>query len=288
MPDFLVIGGQRAGTTWLHHVLSANESVWLPPCKELHHFDAVSRSVPCRPYRYREHLLSRARHCGLAAARGLTRRRLRPDVALRIEPVWDARYFLKPGRSIAWYRSLFETPAARGRVTGEITPAYSVLPAEEVQAIAEAFPDLRILLILRDPVARAFSHALKDLAPGAARDPERLTAFLRSPGCFERSNWPAILDRWEAAFSGAVLALDFERIRTEPAAFLADVAAHIGAPLRLPSGAGATGRERGGSSHRADGLPSGVRHAVADLYGPVVARTAARHPEIAAGWPADG
>ena len=285
MPDFLVVGGQRTGTTWLHHVLSANDTVWMPPCKELHHFDAVSRAVPSRPYRYREHLASRARHYGLAAARRLTGRAIRPAIAVRIEPAWDARYFLRPGRSIDWYRSLFETPAARGRVTGEITPAYSILPDAEVRAIARALPELRIVLILREPVERAWSHALKDLPPRCARDPARTIAFLRSPGCFERSNWPAILARWQGAFPpGRVLVLDFARIRAEPGAFLADVAAHIGAPLRLPADAGATGRERGGSSHRADGVPPAIRSAVADLYDPVIRRTGELHPGIAARW----
>jgi hypothetical protein len=41
-PDFLVIGAQRAGTTWLHQVLRRHPSLWLPPVKELHYFDKLS------------------------------------------------------------------------------------------------------------------------------------------------------------------------------------------------------------------------------------------------------
>jgi hypothetical protein len=40
-PDFLVIGAQRAGTTWLHRVLSQHPRLWLPPVKELHYFDKL-------------------------------------------------------------------------------------------------------------------------------------------------------------------------------------------------------------------------------------------------------
>ena len=40
-PDFLVIGAQRAGTTWLHRVLRQHPSLWLPPVKELHYFDRL-------------------------------------------------------------------------------------------------------------------------------------------------------------------------------------------------------------------------------------------------------
>ncbi|MEO1308074.1 MAG: sulfotransferase, partial [Pseudomonadota bacterium] len=173
MPDFICIGGQRTGTTWLHHVLSSNQTVWMPPCKELHHFDTLSPDVTAYPYRYREHLGSRLRHYGLAAAR-LVRRDLRPDVAVRLDWDWDLRYFLQPGRSIDWYRRLFQTRAAQGKVTGEITPAYSLLPQGEVQAIADALPKAKIILILREPLSRAWSHALKDLPAEAANDTDRM------------------------------------------------------------------------------------------------------------------
>jgi hypothetical protein len=38
-PDFLVIGAQKAGTTWLHHILSSLPGVYVPEAKELHFFD---------------------------------------------------------------------------------------------------------------------------------------------------------------------------------------------------------------------------------------------------------
>ncbi|MCP5022399.1 MAG: sulfotransferase domain-containing protein [bacterium] len=39
-PDFLGIGAQKAGTTWLHENLSRHPEVFLPKAKELHFFDA--------------------------------------------------------------------------------------------------------------------------------------------------------------------------------------------------------------------------------------------------------
>ncbi len=36
-PDFLGIGAQKSGTTWLHDKLWRHPQVWLPPIKELHH-----------------------------------------------------------------------------------------------------------------------------------------------------------------------------------------------------------------------------------------------------------
>ena len=46
-PDFLVIGAQRAGTTWLHRVLRQHPSLWLAPVKELHYFDKLDTVRTC-------------------------------------------------------------------------------------------------------------------------------------------------------------------------------------------------------------------------------------------------
>jgi hypothetical protein len=37
-PDFLVIGAQKAGTTWLHRNLQAHPGIWMPR-REVHYFD---------------------------------------------------------------------------------------------------------------------------------------------------------------------------------------------------------------------------------------------------------
>ena len=37
--DFLVLGAQKCGTTWIHHVLSQHPDVFIPPAKELHFFN---------------------------------------------------------------------------------------------------------------------------------------------------------------------------------------------------------------------------------------------------------
>lgn len=39
LPDFLCIGAQKAGTTWLHANLRCHPELFLPPTKEAHYFD---------------------------------------------------------------------------------------------------------------------------------------------------------------------------------------------------------------------------------------------------------
>ncbi|HSD00848.1 MAG TPA: sulfotransferase domain-containing protein [Gaiellales bacterium] len=61
-------------------------------------------------------------------------------------------------RSLRWYRSHFPPLAAsRGRITGEASPYYLFHPAVPAR-VAAALPDVRLVALLRDPVARAHSH----------------------------------------------------------------------------------------------------------------------------------
>jgi hypothetical protein len=154
-PDFLGIGAPRAATSWLHRQLAAHPALWLPPVKELHWFDLQRpASRPFHPIpdqdpgeqarRFRrEHLALLWR----SHRRALARRRL--DGA---ELAWSARYLLGR-RTDAWYGSLFPSD----RVAGEITPAYMMLEPPIVEAIRARCPELRVLLMLRDPIDRIWS-----------------------------------------------------------------------------------------------------------------------------------
>jgi hypothetical protein len=73
----------------------------------------------------------------------------------------EVAYFSKhPKRSVAWYRSRF--PLAfrvnwrRGHVM-EASPSYLPMPSA-VRQLKQVLPKTRIIVLLRDPVSRAFSH----------------------------------------------------------------------------------------------------------------------------------
>ncbi len=42
-PDFLCVGAHKAGSTWLYQQLDSHPDFWMPPIKELHYFDQLSR-----------------------------------------------------------------------------------------------------------------------------------------------------------------------------------------------------------------------------------------------------
>ena len=75
---------------------------------------------------------------------------------------YDTRY----GRGLTWYRSHFPIevgrrslarPTLRPVLSGEASPYYLFHPLA-AERLAHDYPDVRIIVILRDPVERAYSH----------------------------------------------------------------------------------------------------------------------------------
>lgn len=122
-PDFLGIGAQRAGTTWLHRMLLRHPDIFLPEAKELHFFDEEP---------------------DLTGYLGLGR------------PGRPFYHDLNSSEDWQWYRRQFDPGAGFG-IRGEITPYYAVLSESRVSLIASRLPRLKIIYILRNPVQRAWS-----------------------------------------------------------------------------------------------------------------------------------
>ena len=152
-PDFLIIGAQKAGTTWLHRNLQVHPQIWMPKEKELHYFDEKITN--------RSSIMSKLR--GKRAMDERWRRQLRRQVgryskrfSLR-NVVWDLNYFFRP-YSDEWYASLFRQ--GKGKVTGEATPDYSIIDRGAIAHVHEIMPEAKIIFMTRNPIERAWSQAV--------------------------------------------------------------------------------------------------------------------------------
>src|SRR3712207_3654799 len=119
-PDFIGIGAQKAGTTWLYHNLRTHPQIWIPR-KEVHYFDQKfgdssfslrSRIFGKEPENQRWR--NQVRHWSRVHLKNFS-----PSGLL-----WVYKYYMRPPND-EWYASLFEP--RKGRIAGEITPNYSVL-----------------------------------------------------------------------------------------------------------------------------------------------------------------
>lgn len=151
-PDFLGIGAQKAGTTWLYRNLEAHPEIWMPPRKEIHYFDARNRQGRGLLYglfgRSDEDRNWRGRIFGSVKAHALDKPSLE-------NLLWDLRYHTG-GLDDEWYASLFEP--GKGKVAGDITPSYSVLDHDAVARVYDLMPEAKVIFLMRNPIERIWSQ----------------------------------------------------------------------------------------------------------------------------------
>jgi len=205
---FLVIGAQKAGTTWLHQNLKSHPRIYVPPFKELHYFDSAAGLGTERIRQRRLRVLHRA----------LANQMKKPQTGVqdfrRLD--WLARFALVPEQTDEWYRALFQ-PKAKHRAFGEITPGYALLPDPAIEGVKRFAPQARIAYLLRDPVDRAVSAMKMQLRPaikeGRALTVEDWTARLleRAP-TDDHSRYDLTIPRWEKAFADQLLFLFYDQV----------------------------------------------------------------------------
>lgn len=171
-PDFLIVGPQRTGTTWLHAHLRFHPQVLLAEPKELFFFSRLKD--PSHP-KFRSNSLG-----------------------------WYLKHFRD---SWPWwlYKSWFCLWHYRERyrplVRGEATASYAALEEDVIAEVVALNPSIKVILMVRNPVDRAWSHAKKDLARNRGRSLGEVTeaeflAFFQEPYQLRCAQYVQNIDRW--------------------------------------------------------------------------------------------
>jgi hypothetical protein len=225
-PDFLCIGAQKAGTTWLHENLSQHGGIWLPPVKELHVLDH-------EPPDLRKRLFGKASHHRLA------RLNLRDVIMRRArgQSIGLAASLVLGARDAAWYDQLFTHGA--GKVKGEICPGYARISVEGVRTIHSRYPEAKIIYLLRDPVARAWSsmamHYRKDGEDSVNEHGDHaILAKLKTPKSQGHWAYEQNINSWTGAYPRAQVYFGFfDRIAEDADAYLRDILGFLGVEGRF-------------------------------------------------------
>jgi len=169
-------------------------------------------------------------------------------------PAWkEVSYFDRHyRRGSAWYRGNFPLRAGT-RIVGEASPSYLFHPAAPERAAA-LVPEVRLIVLVRDPVERALSHYHHEVALGRellsfeealACEDERMAGelerMLEDPSYFSRAWWSHTylargryaeqLERWLVHFPREqLLVLSSEELAARPDEAYARVLAFLGAP----------------------------------------------------------
>jgi len=180
-----------------------------------------------------------------------------PEVTLG--PRKEQHYFDKKDRpALDVYRARFPARLQKSepRRRGEATPEYLFLPWAPPE-IVQAFPDLRYLVVLRDPVQRAHAHYRMHVARGdeplgfleaLEAEPERLASAgwpddVHDQGDVKRIMWFSYATRgeyatqlerwWDLVPRERFLVLRFEDLVAEPRRFAVQIQEFLGLPTVL-------------------------------------------------------
>jgi Sulfotransferase family len=214
-PDFLCIGAQKGGTSWLYRQLAPHPDFWMPPVKELHYFDELSRIAPIASARPRDD-----RDCRFLESI----KRLSARSHLDLEDY--ARLFGPKGTLLS----------------GDITPAYSMLSDEIIERIVDRFPNLKVIFLARDPVERAWSQLsmgvrLRNINPFDATDADDVIRNLLNPGVLLRSHPSKIVARWKRYVRPELFrTYFFDDLEENPAELRRSIFLFLGADPSKPSG----------------------------------------------------
>ena len=225
--DFLGIGAQKAGTSWLHKNLQQHPEIWMPPRKELHYFDR-SLNYPSPSFLASDEFTTRIN--SLEPHNVDFKNKLEKELKIAIKSKndaqiqWYLKYFLGT-YSDEWYHSLFEE--GKDKVSGEITPSYSFLSREEIGHIYSLYPKLKIILILRNPIDRAWSHLrfhirLNKFSTDSSLEP--IKEFIDSEKQVLRGDYLSILSNWSSIFPKEQIHVCFyDDIEENPQSFLDNI-----------------------------------------------------------------
>jgi hypothetical protein len=209
LPDFLIIGTQRGGTTSLYHYLQAHPCLKPTTTKEVHFFDR----------KYRKGLL------------------------------WYRGHF-----PLVWEKVYAQRVQKRAFVTGEASPAYLFHPHVH-KRIAQALPHVKLIVLLRNPVDRAYSQyyhslelgletrsfeeAIQDEAQRTIQEREKIlkdehyqSYVYRHHSYLTRGIYVDQLQAWMRFFSREqFLILKSENLYTDPAAVVKEVYSFLDLPI---------------------------------------------------------
>lgn len=201
-PNLLYLGPQRTGSTWLHANLSRHPEVHLHRDKETFYFSTLGRrDAPRYRFDYLEDYLASFRESPL-------------------------ELFLKNYHAVRRCRCFY-----RPTIRGDFTASYGVLPDQVIAQIVRFRPDMRGIILVRDPVERAWSHAKKDLVRGreTPAGEQEILAFLRSPDQLARADYRSIIGRWRKHLApGRLFVAPYGRIGSDPEALLNEVSNFLG------------------------------------------------------------
>ena len=203
------VGATKASTSWLFNFLSRHPECHLRTIKELHFFDNLDAGrMAAQVARIRADIDRRSAEYQLLPRRWLARQ------------IADAKAWLPVVQSgdTADYLNYLQDGMANAHLMADVTPSYSLLSVDRLRQMAGLMPDVRFVFLMRDPVARLWSHIRMsawrqegdlDVTAGGILD-----AFLmgEKADIAERGDYASVVRRLDQAIDPGRLLLMFQEV----------------------------------------------------------------------------
>lgn len=164
LPNFVYVGPDKSGSSWLFKVLDSHPECFVPDCKDIYYFD---------------------------------------------------KYY---HRGEDWYLGFFRDAGAQAKAIGEISHGYLYEP-EGPKRIYSAFPHMKVIATLRNPVERSISHYFY-LKSGGLVNTDLRSAVQERPGIINSSLYHAPVERFLSVFPREQLHIAFfELLKQDPREF---------------------------------------------------------------------
>jgi hypothetical protein len=223
-PDFICIGMPKAGTGWLYDQLSHHPDFWMPPVKELHYLD---RTKPLLKNSVR--LLNNwVRACRRAERNGL---RWGEQESAFLEQVVSS---VGEPRDVRRYAECFKHK--NHGMSGDISPGYCSVEEDVIGEIVSTIPFTKILLLVRGPIARAWSRICMADRDGEfdvqlLDDPPGFADFIKKQRYIHSKSFPTrIISLWRGCAPEIPFRVVlFDEIVLRPADTIGEILSFIGA-----------------------------------------------------------
>jgi len=259
-PDFLIVGPQRTGTTWLHRNLQCHPQVFLTSPKEIYFFNSLLN-----------------RQNGKFQSDRLS---------------WYLEHFREPWKrrlkkSLRCMHQFGEFYSVKAR--GEATASYAALPDQMIQEITVLNPEIRVIIMVRNPIDRVWSDFKKWVVrdgghDGQLTDEKSLLDFVRSDYQMRCAQYMQNIANWTSHTKrGHVFVGFFDDLKTHPTEFLLEVMAFLGVKSARKYVAEQSRQKINPS--KAVSIPDRLRDSLSALLADEIARL---KNELGVSWSTDG
>lgn len=251
-PDFIGVGPEKTGTTWIYRQLLRHPGIFVPRDKELRFFwekhkfpdeNFFQRMIPNVSWHRRKY-----RRVLSTRINAICKHPILQFKHKRKQILWDLNYVFRK-HDDNWYLSCFP-PRLDGIVRGEISPQYFFLPPAQIRGIRELLPHVKIIITLRHPVdwLWSFVRMREKLAAGGADAQKGSTeSFVRNR--INLNSFAGAVSNWTTQFpKDQLLILIYDDLLSDPGGYYTQICEFLGIPARDSEIAEAAQRVNAGSS----------------------------------------